>query len=83
MGISRSGNDALHYRNSIPVPTTVSAGGLIDPESNDDDLVIGARFDKGSEYFKGPMWRPRVWNRSLEPWEWLELFNFERHYFGE
>lgn len=82
IGISRSGDNALHYRNGMSVPSTVSLGGLIDPESNNDDLVIGARFDKGSEYFKGPMWRPRIWNRALEPWEWLELFNFERHFFG-
>lgn len=81
MGISRSGNVAEHYRNGMDLATTFSTGGLVDPEPCNQDMVIGARYTKNADYFNNMMWRPRVWSRSLEPWEWLELFNFERHLF--
>ena len=28
------------------------------------------------------LWNARIWGRCLQPWEWLELFNMERHRLG-
>ena len=81
-GISRSGTAQLHYRNGVGLTMSCSTGGLIDPETCAQDLVIGVRFTKGTEYFKGPMQGLRVWNRSLSASEWLEIFECERHWFG-
>ena len=82
MGISRiGGGDAIHYRNGIAIDMICSVGGLIDPESNNNDLVIGVRTTKDTNYFKGQMWRPRLWNRILSPDEWLTIYELEKQWF--
>jgi len=82
MGVSRSGATAAFYRNGGAVATTCSVGGLINPETCGEDLTIGVRFDKASEYFKGKLWRPRIWGRALSEEEWAQIFEYERHWFG-
>ena len=82
MGISRTGGgEAQHYRNGIPLIITTS--GLVDPETNSDDLVIGVRSPtKNADYYKGKLWRPRIWSRIVEVNEWVNMFEQERDYFG-
>ena len=82
IGISRSGVAQIHYRNGVVLPTSCSAGGLTDPESCAQDLVIGTRFNKVTNFFKNQMQGLRVWDRSLSASEWLQLFEHERHWFG-
>ncbi|GAG66954.1 unnamed protein product, partial [marine sediment metagenome] len=48
MGVSRSGSSAVFYRNGVALATACSVGGLVDPETCAQDMVIGVRFDKGS-----------------------------------
>jgi len=81
MGISRTGGgEAQHYRNAIPL--TMVTGGLVDPETNNNDLVIGVRTSKDTHHYKGKMWRPRIWNRVLTTSEWINIFEQERDWFG-
>ena len=79
VGISRSGATAIHHRNGVALITT---GTLVDPETCAQDLVVGIRFCKTNNNFKGSIWRPRVWNRALSASEWLNIFERERHFFG-
>lgn len=80
LGISRTGGgNAIHYRNGVALTTI---GDLLDPEACNQDLVMGARYTKNANYFKGKMWRPRVWDRTLSAKEWARLFSIERHWFG-
>lgn len=81
LGISRtSGGEGLHYRNGSAVEMTTA--GLVDPETSNDDLVIGCRTTKDANWVKGQMWRPRVWNRALSQKEWMNIFKRERDWFG-
>lgn len=81
MGVSRTGGgEGLFYRNGVAIYTT--PGGLVDPETCPQDLVLGTRFSKDSDWYKGQMWRPRVWPRILSANEWLNIFEEEREQFG-
>ncbi|MBA7578825.1 hypothetical protein ES708_20691 [subsurface metagenome] len=82
MGVSRSGSSAVFYRNGVALATACSVGGLVDPETCAQDMVIGVRWDKGSNHFKGKLWRPRAWPRELSAEEWAKIFEYERHWFG-
>ena len=81
MGLSRTGGgEAQHYRNGIAL--AMGTGGLVDPETCGQDLVIGTRYTKDTNFFKGSIWRPRIWNRALTAAEWLIMFEKERTGFG-
>ena len=81
MGSSRTGGgEAYHYRNGVEL--TMSTGGLVDPETDSSDLVTGCRFTKDSDWYKGLMWRPRIWDRILSASEWMNIFKSERDWFG-
>lgn len=82
LGISRSGLYPQHYRNAIPLEMSYSVGGLQDPDTANRDLVIGARYTKDQDWYKGRMWRPRVWGRALAREEWEMIFEMERPRFG-
>jgi len=82
VGISRSGAYPLHYRNGMGVEVTYDVGGLSDPDSCNRDLVIGARYTKNADWYKGMQWNPRVWSRCLQPWEHRAIFDAEREIFG-
>jgi len=81
MGVSRTGGgEGVFYRNGGAIATV--AGGLVDPETCPQDLVLGARYSKDSDWYKGQKWRPRAWPRILTAAEWLNIFEQERHFFG-
>jgi len=81
-GISRSGNYPLMYRNGEEIEVTYDVGGLQDPDACNRDLVVGIRYTKDANWYKGMQWNPRVWDRCLEPWEQKAIFNSERGIFG-
>lgn len=80
MGVSRSGASAIFYRNGVALTTTCN-GGLIDPETCNQNLYIG-NDTTGVNLYKGKLWRPRVWGRALSASEWAQIFERERHWFG-
>ena len=80
LGISRAGVAAQHYRNGVAVTTVSDA--LVDPESNNSDLVICVRTSKDSHHYKGKLWRPRLWQRELQASDWMNIFEKERDFFG-
>ena len=82
-GISRSGAYPLHYRNGVPLEMIYDpVGGLSDPDSCNRDLVGGCRFTKDANWYSGYKAPLRVWDRGLEGWEFRQLFEMERHWFG-
>ena len=85
MGVSRYGGVAQFYRGDIngfaAPPTTISDGGLIDPETCVQNLYIG-RDTTGVNLHNGKLWRPRVWGRALAEGEWRQILDYEKHWFG-
>mgnify|MGYP001255334708 CR=1 FL=1 len=71
----------LHYRNGEAVVVTYDAGGLSDPDSSAMDLV-NVRFNKTANFYKGDLYRPRIWGRCLSPFEMRMIFSMERNLFG-
>ncbi len=57
-GILRVGTGVAMTRNGVLVPTTSDV--MIDPETTNQDLVIGCRFTKDTNFFDGTMYRPRI-----------------------
>ena len=84
LGISRIGGDLypVHYRNGLPLEMTYEDSGMLAPDACNRDLVIGCRYTKDANWYRNMMWRPRIWARALAAWEWLQLFNMEKHWFG-
>ena len=78
-GISRSGTSAQFYRNGAAVTTTSDT--LIDPETCSQDLVIGTRYTKDSNYISNMLWRPRVWGRALTADDWMNIYQLEKGWF--
>jgi len=72
----------LHYRNAVPLTMSYEASGMLDPDTCNRDLVIGTRNTKDANWYKGFMWRPRVWKRALSEEEWVQIFERERGWFG-
>ena len=81
VGVSRSGVGAQIYINGLPVTTTVSVGGLIDPETSNRDLVIGSRTTKASDWYDGKMWRPRIANEALTDEDMSNIYQVEKRWF--
>ena len=79
-GITRTGATAQHYRDGLPIDSIGDA--LIDPETAVGWFVIGTRCTLDTNYFKGQMWRPRVWPRALLAQEWLTIYEREKVWFG-
>jgi len=80
VGVSRSGDTGTFYRNAVDV--TLTGTGLVDPETCAEDLTIGVRFTKASEYLKGKLWRPRIWGRALTQAEWAQIYERELRWFA-
>ncbi|RLF03030.1 MAG: hypothetical protein DRJ64_08705 [Thermoprotei archaeon] len=74
MGISRvGGGQAVFYRNGMPLPTTSA---LEDPETCNQDFVMGARFTKNSNWFSGMMGsRWRFWTKVLSDGDHRALYD--------
>ena len=81
MGVSRSGGTATFNRNGSDIPTTCSAGGLIDPETCNQNLYVGVDTTLVN-LFNGMQSRPRIWERSINASEWSYIFETERHWFN-
>jgi len=85
MGISRQGASAQFYRGDVDgfatISTTISVGGLIDPEACNQNLYIGCNTAAAINFFKGKIWRPRAWGRALSAEDWKLIFESERHWF--
>jgi len=84
-GISRLGASLypLHYRNAVPLPMTYDANGMLDPDSCNRDLVMGARaITLANNWYWGMMANMRVWGRALTPEDWNFILHREGHWFG-
>jgi len=85
MGVSRSGASAQFYRGDasglVALPTTITTGGLIDPEACGQNLYIG-NDPTNTNLHTGKLWRPRVWGRALTWSDWMHIFNMAGHWFG-
>ena len=84
LGISRIGGNLYpqHYRNGNFIAMHYAASGMLDPDTCNRDLVIGTRYTKNTNWYKGQMWRPRVWDRALSASEWKKIFESERSWLG-
>jgi len=84
LGISRTGGNLypVHYRNGVALTMSYEASGMLDPDTCNQNLVIGSRYTKDMNWYRGLMWRPRVWNRPLTETEWMNIFKAERDWFG-
>lgn len=85
MGISRDGAVAKFYRGDAdgfaPLTTTVSTGGLIDPETCTQNLYIG-QDSAGENFYNGMQWRPRVWDVTLTEDDWQTIYELEKGWFA-
>jgi len=82
LGITRSGLYPKHYRNATSLAVTYGGSGMRDPDSANQDLVIGARFSKNADWYNGQMWNLRIWDRELSNEEMHWIFEMERHWFN-
>ena len=74
-GMSRSGTSALFYRNGEPVATTSDV--LIDPETCNQDLVIGTRYTKDANFYSGPFPRLIVAGEALTAEDWKSMYKHQ------
>lgn len=85
MGVSREGGSAQFYRGDASsfsaLTTSITAGGLIDPESCSQNLFMGTDITGYNDY-KGPMWRPRVWDVALTEGDWMNIHQLEKGWFA-
>lgn len=82
LGITRSGAYPLHYRDGVALDMVYDVGGLENPETCNQDLVIGVRYTKNTNYFEGQMQGLRIWDRELSAAEMMFIFERERKWFG-
>jgi len=85
MGVSRSGASAQFWRGDIDsfaaLTTSITAGGLIDPESSAKNFFIGTDTTGVNDY-KGGLWRPRIWfQRYITEAEWQQIWEREVEWF--
>ena len=50
-------------------------------ESTTSDLVIGARFSKNTDFFRGAYVDHRIWSRTLAAQEWQDMYQREKRWF--
>jgi len=84
-GVSRIGGDLypLHYRNGIPLVMSYEVGGMLDPDTANRDLVMGARaITLAGNWYYDMMWNIRVWGRALSEEEWKFILHREKHWLG-
>lgn len=80
VGATRSGTSVRTYVQGVDA--TEIAGTHADLASANRGLYIGSLDGGIGNRFDGKMWNPRIWGRTLAPWEMMELFMAERHWFG-
>jgi len=80
VGVSRFGTSVSIFVNGIDVIEVADTHA--DPLTSARELHIGIYDDETGSPWEGQQWRPRIWgSRALEEWEWLQLYNLERHWF--
>lgn len=79
IGFTRDGTSVRCYLNGREVTDT--EGTHINPLTSNRELHIGIYDNETGSPFDGGLHRPRAWNRVLEPWEHMELYNRERQKF--
>ncbi len=77
-GISKIGDTAYMYRYGEPVVTTSDV--LIDPETSPQDLVIGVRYTKDANFYKGPFPRLVIAGEGLLEEDWRAMYRQQRDY---
>lgn len=82
LAITRSGLYPKHYRNAVSLEVSYEVTGMRDPDTTDQDLVIGARYTKNQDWYKGRMSNLRIWGRELRKEEIQFIFDMERQRFG-
>jgi len=81
VGFTRTGAAVEIYLNGSAV--TTAAATHIDPAASAAiNFTFGTIVGGGAGWYDGRMWRPRVFNRALESWEMLALYESERVLFG-
>ena len=80
VAFSRSGASIRTFTNGVDNTTT--AGTHIDPLTSNREVHIGIDDAEAAGFWDGQVWNPRIWARYVNEWEWLEIFNMERHWFG-
>ncbi len=80
MVVVRDGADIAFYRNGVLLTTIGDP--LENPETATRDLVIGVRTSKDANWFKGKLWRPRIWSRVLTAVEARTLYELEVGWFA-
>ncbi len=77
-GVSRIGSTAYFYRDGELVTTVPDV--LIDPETCAEDLVIGTRYTKNANFYKGPVPRLIVADEALSANDWRAMYRQQRDY---
>lgn len=85
MGVSRHAGTVQFWRGDIDgfgaIATTVSAGGMIDPEPCGQSFFIGTD-TTGENDYNGMMWRPLIWfERYISEAEWQQTWEKEVEWF--
>lgn len=81
MVVSRHGLYPVHYRNGMAPVMAYESSGMQDPDSAVRDLVVGARYSKNADWYKGTMWGLRIWDRALSLFDAQLMFAMERGLF--
>lgn len=82
VGISRSGAYPRFFRDGREMEASYEAGGIPNPTTSAQDLVIATRFTKNGNFLNGKLGGIRIWSRALAPWEHRSIFMRERHLYG-
>ena len=82
-GVSRSGLYPVHYRNGIPLVMDYGGLTMLDPDTANRDVVMGARaITLANNWYYDKMWNIRVWGRALAQEEWEMAFELDRDKLG-
>lgn len=81
VAVSRHGLYPLMYRDGKAVTMTYGAG-ITDPVSSSQDLVIGTRYSKDTNWLSGKLWGLRIWGREVDGSEFRRLYLQERGLIG-
>lgn len=81
VGFTRDGADVRIYLNGSDV--TDNPATHVNPATAAAiNTYIGAAVGAAAGWFNGGMWRPRIWGRALDSWEFTALYNAEKRLFG-